>query len=94
MDFQPTQPPHSAAWTIFTQVNFSLIAIAVVVGLVNLSGDLWMRGFFAIGILALVAATVTLTKTMRDLHESKRTVNKVEEAKMERFLLEHDPTRV
>lgn len=72
MDYQSGLPPHSAAWIAFTQVNFAVIALAVTVGLWNLAGDLWIRGFFTIGVLALVAATVTMTKTLRDVHESKR----------------------
>lgn len=94
MDYQSGLPPHSAAWIAFTQVNFAVIALAITVGLWNLAGDLWIRGFFTIGVLALVAATVTMTKTLRDVHESKRTLNKVEEAKVERLLMEHDPTRM
>jgi hypothetical protein len=39
----------------------------------------------------LLSSTVTLTKTMRDLHEGGRLVSKVEDAKLERILAQHDP---
>ena len=31
-----------------------------------------------------------MTKTIRDVHESKRVIHKVEEAKVERLVMEHD----
>ena len=34
---------------------------------------------------------VALTKTMRDLHEGGRLISRVEEAKLERILSQHDP---
>ena len=91
MDFSP-QPAanHSAAWVGFTQVNFAVMGSAVTLGIWHLEVDAWVRGFVGIGVLALVGATVTMTKTIRDVHESKRVIHKVEEAKVERLLMEHD----
>jgi hypothetical protein len=40
------------------------------------------------GILMLVQCCVTLTKTVRDMHESSRMVNRIEDAKAERLLME------
>lgn len=38
----------------------------------------------------IVGSTVSLTKTQRDIHESSRIIAKLEEAKVERILAEHN----
>ena len=48
----------------------------------------WIKGYLAMGILMLVQCCVTLTKTVRDMHESSRMVNRIEDAKAERLLME------
>ena len=50
--------------------------------------DLWIKGYLAMGIVMLVQSCVTLTKTVRDVHESSRFVNRIEDAKAERLLME------
>jgi hypothetical protein len=40
------------------------------------------------GIVMLVQTCVTLTKTVRDMHESGKMVNRIEDAKAERLLME------
>jgi hypothetical protein len=40
------------------------------------------------GVVTLVQSCVTLTKTVRDVHEAKRLVNRIEDAKTERLLME------
>jgi len=46
------------------------------------------KGYLTMGILMLVQCCVTLTKTVRDVHESTRMVNRIEDAKAERLLME------
>ena len=49
--------------------------------------DLWMKGYFAMGVVMLVQSCVTVTKTLRDVHEGRRLVNRIEDAKTERLLM-------
>jgi hypothetical protein len=49
-----------------------------------------MKGYFAIGTLMLVQSCITLTKTIRDVQESAKLVNRIEDAKTERLLMEID----
>jgi len=41
--------------------------------------------------LVSVGSTFSLAKTSRDVYESKRLVSRVDEAKLEKMLTEHDP---
>ena len=80
--------PHSGAWVTFTYVSFAASAFMVAIG-IYLSGlDLAMKGYLTMGFLMLVQSCITMTKTMRDAHESSRLVNRIEDAKAERLLME------
>ncbi len=50
--------------------------------------DLWEKGYLSMGIVMLVQSCVTLTKTVRDMHESGKLVNRIEDAKAERILMD------
>ena len=47
-----------------------------------------MRAFLSIGVLMLVQSCMTMTKTQRDLHENARMVNRIEDARTEKLLME------
>ena len=83
-----TAPVHSNAWVTFTYVSFSGSALLVGIGLFFLPVDLWIKGYLAMGIVMLVQSCVTLVKTVRDMHESGKLVNRIEDAKAERLLME------
>ena len=80
--------PHSNAWVTFTYVSFSASAFMVAIGVFYLPIDLWMKGYLSMGIVMLIQSCVTLTKTVRDMHESSRLVNRIEDAKAERILMD------
>ena len=80
--------PHSNAWLTFTYVSFSASAFMVAIGVFYLPIDLWMKGYLTMGILMMLQSCVTLTKTVRDMHESGKLVNRIEDAKAERLLME------
>jgi hypothetical protein len=79
---------HSGAWVTFTYASFGAAAFMVAAGVYFLPVDLWIKGYLAMGILMLIQCCVTLTKTVRDVHESSRMVNRIEDAKAERLLME------
>jgi hypothetical protein len=80
--------PHSGAWVTFTYGSFAASAFLVATGVFFLPIDLWMKGYLTMGIVMLVQTCVTLTKTVRDVHESSKLVNRIEDAKAERLLME------
>ena len=80
--------PHSNAWITFTYVSFSASAFMVAVCVFYLPIDLWMKGYLTMGIIMMLQSCVTLTKTIRDMHESGKMVNRIEDAKAERLLME------
>ncbi len=79
---------HAPAWVFFTYASFAGSLGMLVLGISLLPLDLWMRAFLFMGVLMLVQACVTLTKTQRDLHEGARLVNRIEDARTEKLLME------
>ncbi|CCD88771.1 conserved hypothetical protein; putative signal peptide; putative yiaA/B two helix domain [Bradyrhizobium sp. ORS 285] len=80
--------PHSGAFVTFTYVSFAASAFLVALGVFFMPIDLWMKGYLTMGIVMLVQTCVTLTKTLRDRHESSKLVNRIEDARAERLLME------
>ncbi|CCD94457.1 YiaA/YiaB family inner membrane protein [Bradyrhizobium sp. ORS 375] len=80
--------PHSGAFVTFSYVSFAASAFLVAIGVFFMPIDLWMKGYLTMGIVMLVQTCVTLTKTLRDRHESSKLVNRIEDARAERLLME------
>jgi hypothetical protein len=86
-----TSAPHSTAWISYTWLAFMLSIAATSAGIIFLPIEPWVKGYFGMGILSTVSATVNLSKTIRDVEESKRIINRIDEAKLERLLADYDP---
>lgn len=85
----PNQPiTHAPAWVAFTYICFVGALVMLVVGIAVLPIDLWMRGFLFMGMLMLVQSCITMTKTQRDLHEGKRLLSRIDDARTEKLLME------
>ncbi|MCJ2082381.1 YiaA/YiaB family inner membrane protein [Methylobacterium sp. J-090] len=78
---------HSGAWVAFTYASFLGAALMVALGILFMPIDIWMKGYFAMGVIMLVQSCITATKTVRDVHEGRRMVNRIEDAKTERLLM-------
>lgn len=87
---QITVQEHSSAWVAQTWVSFIASISMTSIGIFYLPVDAWTKGFMGMGLLFSVGSTVSLTKTQRDIHETKKLTYKVEEAKIEKILTEHD----
>ncbi|WP_296714909.1 YiaA/YiaB family inner membrane protein [Rhodoblastus sp.] len=84
----PIPQPHSNAWVTFSYASFAAAALMVSAGIFFLPVDLWTKSYIGMGVVMLVQSCVTLTKTVRDMHEASRLVNRIEDAKTERLLME------
>ena len=88
MNPQVTQAsPHSAAWVTFTYASFFASVGMVGIGIWFLPLDLSIKGYLTMGFLMLVQSCITMTKTLRDMHEGSKLVNRIEDARAERLLM-------
>jgi hypothetical protein len=84
-------PAHSSAWIIQTWATFVISVSVTSVGIFYAPVDNWVKGYLGMGLLFSVGSTFSVSKTVRDVHESNRLWSRVDEAKLERILTEHDP---
>jgi hypothetical protein len=85
-----TDRDHSTAWVVQTWISFILSISATSIGIIQLPVDNWIKSFMGMGLAFSVGSTISLTKTQRDLHESKKLTAMIEEAKVEKILAEHN----
>jgi len=83
----PQTVQHSSSWVAFTYASFIGAVLMVGAGVVLMPLDIWIKGYFAMGIVMIIQSCITMTKTIRDVHESGKLVNRIEDAKAERLLM-------
>jgi hypothetical protein len=67
---------------------------AVAIGIAYLPMGGWPRAFLAIGLIFVVTSTLTLAKCVRDNQEAGEIINRVDQARLEKLLADHDLFRV
>ncbi|MCG8316084.1 MAG: hypothetical protein MI976_22960 [Pseudomonadales bacterium] len=80
---------NSNGWLFFVKSSFVIALIAMTVGILFGPQDFMVKGYLAMSALFLVSSTITLSKTMRDEHESQRLLHKISEAKTQQLIKEY-----
>jgi hypothetical protein len=83
----------SPAWIFQSWAAFVIAISMTTVGIINLPVNSWVKGFMGMGMTFSIGSSFTLAKTMRDLHETKKLTARIDEAKVERLLSQHDPLK-
>ena len=85
--------PSTTTTAFYAQAGISFVVAVGAVGLriCYLPVDPWMRSFLALGSLFLVTSTFTLATCVRDAQESIGLSTRLDQARMDRILAEHDP---
>lgn len=86
-------PQHSTAWVAQTWLSFALSFGGTLVCLYVAPVDLWMKACLAMGVVFTVGSTFSLAKTLRDQHESTRLHKRIDDARLNRMISEHDPLK-
>ncbi|WP_367040317.1 YiaA/YiaB family inner membrane protein [Streptomyces sp. Je 1-332] len=71
--------------------SFAVALAAVAIGVYSLDVSGWIRAFLAISVLYLTTSAFTLAKVVRDRQEAGQLVSRVDQARLEKILAEHDP---
>ena len=81
----------TAAFFLQAVLSFGIALVAVGVGVAYLPVDAWVRAFLALGTLFLVSSSFTLAKCVRDQQESSTVRVRLDEARLDKLIAEHDP---
>ncbi|MFF8846166.1 YiaA/YiaB family inner membrane protein [Streptomyces sp. NPDC015127] len=91
MSETPVKQQNTAAYYGQAVASFAVALGAVAVGIVNLEADAWVRAFLGVAVLYLTTSAFTLAKVVRDRQEAGQIVSRVDQARLEKLLAEHDP---
>ncbi|WP_433466635.1 YiaA/YiaB family inner membrane protein [Spirillospora sp. CA-142024] len=87
----PPAPAGSTAFFIQAAISFVVSSVGVAAGVVYLPVSAWVRAFLALGLLYVITSTFTLAKCVRDRQENQAISSRVDQARLDKLLAEHDP---
>ncbi|MER7547201.1 YiaA/YiaB family inner membrane protein [Actinomadura sp.] len=87
----PPVPAGTTAFFVQAAISFAVSSTAVAVGVAYLPVSAWVRAFLALGLLYVITSTFTLAKCVRDRQENQTIANRVDQARLDKLLAEHDP---
>ncbi|GAA1265909.1 YiaA/YiaB family inner membrane protein [Kitasatospora nipponensis] len=88
------QPRTTSAYYLQAILSFTLSGGGLAVGIAYLPVDAWMRAFLALGLLYVITSAFTLAKVIRDRQDEGQLVSRVDQARLDKLLAEHDPFRL
>ncbi|MPY54299.1 YiaA/YiaB family inner membrane protein [Streptomyces acidicola] len=91
MSETPVKQQSTAAYFGQAVASFAVALVATSIGIFQLEADTWVRAFLGIAVLYLVTSSFTLAKVIRDKQEAGQIVSRVDQARLEKLLAEHDP---
>ncbi|MEV6864367.1 YiaA/YiaB family inner membrane protein [Streptosporangium subroseum] len=90
---QQVKTTTTTAFYVQAVISFGLSLTALAVGITYLPVTTWVRSFMGLGLLYAVTSTFTLAKCVRDRNEEATVVSRVDQARLDKLLAEHDPFR-
>ena len=78
----------SNAWKMFTMVSFGIATAMMAGGIYFMDASFAAKGFYAMAAIMLVHTSIAVTKMLRDSEEAERFINRIEDAKTEKLLMD------
>lgn len=91
MDMHTTSSKNTTAFFAQSAIAFGLALVTMLIGIFYLAGDPWPKAFLLLGTLFLTTSSFTLAKCVRDAQETQYVVSRLDQARVDRILAEHDP---
>jgi len=88
------QPSQTGAFYAQAIASFGISVTAMGIALVYLPAAGWVRAFLSLGLLYVVTSTVVLCKVVRDRQELSQVTTRVDQARLDKLLAEHDPFKL
>ena len=82
---------NTTAFAAQAAISFGAALFAMLVAIYFMDADPWIKGFLALGTLYLTTSTFTLAKVVRDMQEDSTTVHRLDQARLDKLLAQHDP---
>ena len=93
MTNSPSSSRNTTAFFAQAGVSFAIALTAMLFAILYLPVDPWIRAFLGLGTLFLTTSSFTLAKCVRDAQENSYVVSRLDQARVDKLLAEHDPFR-
>ncbi len=87
----PTTPRNSNGFALQAGIAFAIALLSMIFAIWVMEGDIWIRAFLALGTVFLVTSSFTLAKVVRDSQEEQYVFARLDRARLDKLLSEHDP---
>ena len=82
---------NTTAFFAQSAIAFGLALFTMLVAIYYLPGEPWPKAFLALGTVFLTTASFSLAKCVRDAQESQYMVSRLDRARVEQILADHNP---
>ena len=82
---------NSSAFYAQSAIAFGIALFTMLIAVYYLPADPWPKAFLALGTLFLTTSAFSLAKCVRDAQENQYVVSRIDQARVDRILAEHDP---
>lgn len=86
-----TNLKNTTAFAAQAAISFGVALFSMLIAVYFLPADPWIKGFLALGMLYLTTSTFTLAKVVRDMQEDNTVIHRLDQARMDKMLAQHDP---
>lgn len=91
MDTNAPTTKNTNAFFAQAAIAFGISLLTMLLAIFYLPSDPWPRAFLALGTLFLTTSAFTLAKCVRDAQETQYVVSRLDQARIDRILAEHNP---
>jgi len=89
----PTPSKNTNAFFLQAGISFAVALLTMIFAVIYLPVDPWIRAFLGLGTMFLTTSSFTLAKCVRDNQENQYVVSRLDQARVDKLLAEHDPFR-
>ena len=93
MTNSPSSSRNTTAFFAQAGVSFAIALTAMLFAILYLPVGPWVRAFLGLGTLYLTTSAFTLAKCIRDAQDTQSVVTRLDQARVDKLLAEHDPFR-
>ena len=89
----PNPSRNTNAFFLQAGLSFGVALLTMIFAICYLPVDSWIRAFLGLGTMFLTTSSFTLAKCVRDNQENQAVYARLDQARVDKILAEHDPFR-
>jgi hypothetical protein len=87
----PNTSKNTTAFYAQSAIAFGIALFTMLAAIYYLPADGWPKAFLALGTVFLVTSSLSLAKCVRDAQETQYVVSRLDQARVDKILADHNP---